>query len=116
MNRTSQNCIYWSRAGVPHVQIHGARRQSLLGNFNLLLLQGVTNLYDANIQELCQAFQGSDKVAAFGFAEASASGWLTERASESRVRWRDPDFPRMPLSQSTPDDFAVTDGLFISRH
>lgn len=113
MNRTSQNCIYWSRAGVPHVQIHGARRQSLLGNFNLLLLQGVTNLYDANIQELCQAFQGSDKVATFGFAEASASGWLTERASESRVRWRDPDFPRMPLSQSTPDDFAVTDGLFV---
>lgn len=113
LNRTSQNCIYWSRAGVPHVQIHGARRQSLLGNFNLLLLQGVTNLYDANIQELCQAFQGSDNVATFGFAEASASGWLTERASESRVRWRDPDFPRMPLSQSTPRDFAVAEGLII---
>jgi len=113
LNRTSQDCIYWSRAGVPHVQIQGARRQSLLGNFNLLLLQGNTNLYDANIQELCQAYQGSDKVATFGFAEASASGWLTERASESRVRWRDPDFPRMPLSQSTPDDFAVADGMFV---
>ena len=113
LNRTSQNCIYWSRAGVPHVRIDGARRQSLLGNFNLLLLQGVTNLYDANIQDLCQAFQGSDSIATFGFVEASASGWLTERASESRVRWRDPNFPRMPLSQSTPRDFAVADGLFV---
>ena len=113
LNRTSQNCIYWSRAGVPHVQINGARRQSLLGNFNLLLLQGVTNLYDANIQELCQAFQGSEKTATFGFVEASTSGWLTERASESRVRWRAPDFPRMPLSQSTPRDFSVADGLFV---
>ncbi len=111
LNRTSQNCIFWSRAGVPHVQINGARRQSLLGNFNLLLLQGSTNLYDANIQELCQAFQGGGKVAAFGFAEASASGWLTERANEYRVRWRDPDFPRMPLSQATLRDFAVADGL-----
>ncbi|MEO8270670.1 MAG: hypothetical protein ABI557_13185, partial [Aureliella sp.] len=113
LNRTSQSCIYWSRAGVPHVQINGARRQSLLGNFNLLLLQGVTNLYDANIQDLCQAFQGSDRIATFGFAEASASGWLTERASESRVRWRDPDFPRRPLNQCTPRDFAVADGLFV---
>lgn len=111
--RTSQSCIYWSRVGVPHVQINGARRQSLLGNFNLLLLQGVNNLYDANIQELCQAFQGSEKIATFGFTEASTSGWLAERASESRVRWREPGFPKLPLSQAAPRDFAVADVLFV---
>ncbi len=110
--RSSQSCIYWSPPEVPHVLIRGARRQSLLGNFNLLLLQGVSNLYDANIQELCQAYLGTERIAAFGFVEASTSGWLAERASESRVRWQDARFLREPWSQVTPRDFAVADVLF----
>ncbi len=110
--RTSQSCIYWSPAGVPHVQIDGARRPSLSGNFNLLVFQGVANLYDANIQDMCQAFEEGERVASFGFAEASASGWLTERGSESRVRWLETSFPKLPLSESTPADFAVEDVLF----
>lgn len=111
--RTSQSCIYWSRAGVPHVQIDGARRQSLTGNFNLLVLQGMANLYDANIQDLCQAFEGGERIATFGFTEALASGWLAERGSESRVRWREASFPKLPLSESAPADFAVEDVLFV---
>ncbi len=110
--RSSQSCIYWSPTEVPHVLISGARRQSLLGNFNLLLLQGVSNLYDANIQELCQAYLGTERIATFGFVEASTSGWLAERASESRVRWQDARFLREPWSQATPRDFAVADVLF----
>lgn len=111
--RTSQNCIYWSRPGVPHVQIEGASRPSLTGNFNLLVFQGVNNLYDANIQELCQAMEGGEKTASFGFAEASASGWLTERGSESRVPWREASFPKLPLSESPPSAFAVEDLSFV---
>lgn len=110
--RSSQSSIYWSPSEVPHVTVRGARRQSLLGNFNLLLLQGVSNLYDANIQELCHAFLGGERIATFGFAEASASGWLAERASESRVRWQDARFLSEPWSEIAPSDFAVTDVLF----
>lgn len=111
--RTSQSCIYWSRAGVPHVQIDGASRSSLTGNFNLLVFQGVNNLYDANIQELCQATAGGERIASFGFAEASAGGWLTERGSESRVRWREASFPKLPLSESAPADFVVEEMAFV---
>ncbi len=111
--RTSQSCIYWSRPQVPHIEINGAPRQSLLGNFNLLLLQGMNNLYDASIEELCQAFQGTQKIAAFGFVEASTNGWLAERGNESRVRWQDANFPKLPLRDATPRDFAVADLLFV---
>ena len=111
--RTSQSCIYWSRPQVPHMLISGARRQSLLGNFNLLLLQGMNNLYDAGIEELCQSYQGNEKIAAFGFVEAATSGWLAERGNESRVRWQDSKFPKLPLRDATPRDFAVVDLLFV---
>ncbi len=111
--RTSQSCIYWSRPQVPHVLISGAPRQSLLGNFNLLLLQGMNNLYDGGIEELCQSFQGSEQLAAFGFVEAATSGWLAERGNESRVRWQATNFPKLPWRDASPRDFAVADLLFV---
>ncbi len=111
--RTSQNCVYWSRPQVPHISIQGARRQSVLGNFNLLLLQGWNNLYDANITEVCQSYLGSEKIAAFGFEEALTSGWLGERGNESRVRWQAAEFPKLPFREATPTDFSVADVLFV---
>ncbi len=111
--RTSQNCVYWSQPTVPHVAISGARRQSVLGNFNLLLLQGWNNLYDANVENICQAYLNGETVATFGFAEALTSGWLGERGNESRIRWQEPDFPKLPLSEATPGDFTVADVLFV---
>ena len=111
--RTSQSCIFWSPPQVPHVLINGARRQSVLGNFNLLLLQGLNNLYDAGIEELCRAYQGSEQIAAFGFVEAATSGWLAERGNESRVRWQDPQFASRPWRDALPADFAVADLLFV---
>ncbi|MCA9134733.1 MAG: hypothetical protein KDA45_16310, partial [Planctomycetales bacterium] len=111
--RTSQSCIYWSRPQVPHVRISGARRQSLLGNFNLLLLQGVNNLYDANIEDVCQGFLGAERMVTFGFAEAYSSGWLGERGNEARVRWQSPPVPQLPLHDARPADFAVSDVLFV---
>ncbi len=111
--RTSQSCVYWSNLDTPHVRIKGARRQSLLGNFNLLLLQGMNNSYDENIQDLCQAYLGPERIATFGFTEASTSGgWLGERGNESRVRWGNTGVPRLPLHSTQPADFAVADVLF----
>lgn len=113
MIRTSKNCIYWTRPQVPHVQITGARRQNLLGNFNLLVLQGMNNLYDANIEDVCQCFLDSEKIATFGFMEAYTSGWLGERGNESRIRWQNPSVPPFPLHTAKPQDFAVAEGLFV---
>jgi serine/threonine protein kinase len=111
--RTSQSCIYWTGPQAPHVMITGAPRQSLLGNFNLLLLQGMNNFYDSKIEVLCQSYLGSTPIAAFGFVEASTSGWLAERANESRVRWQVENFPPYPLRDASPRDFAVADLLFV---
>lgn len=111
--RTSQNCVYWSRLAEPHVSITGARRQSVLGNFNLLLLQGWNNLYDANIENVCQAYLAGETVATFGFTEALTSGWFGERGNESRIHWQTPNFPKLPLSEAAPGDFAVADVLFV---
>lgn len=111
--RTSQSCIYWSRAQVPHMLIRGAPRESILGNFNLLLLQGMNNLYDANTEDLCLSYQGQELIAAFGFVEAATSGWLAERGNESRVRWQNAAFPPAALRDATPADFAVADLLFV---
>ena len=112
MIRTSQSCIYWSRPGVPHAAIAGARRQNLLGNFNLLLFQGMNNLYDAGIEDLCHCFWDSERIATFGFTEAYASGWMGERGNESRVRWQNANVPTFPLHDAQPTDFAVSDVLF----
>ena len=111
--RTSQSCIYWTSPLAPHVMINGATRHSLLGNFNLLLLQGMNNFYDAKIEVLCEAYLGSDPIAAFGFVEAATSGWLAERANESRVRWQVENFPPYPLRDTSPRDFSVADLLFV---
>ena len=93
--------------------IRGAPRDSILGNFNLLLLQGTNNLYDANTEDLCLSYQGQELIAAFGFVEAATSGWLAERGNESRVRWQNATFPPSSLRDATPADFAVADLLFV---
>lgn len=108
LQRTSQGCVYWSRPGVSHVSIRGAQRQSLLGTFNLLFLQGQQNSYDENIKEICQCYSGFSTVALFGFAEARASGWLTEGGNQSQVSWQSAIVPRLPLYEIDFDDVQVT--------
>jgi hypothetical protein len=73
----------------------------------------MNNLYDANIEELCHSFQGTEKIAAFGFVEAATSGWLAERGNEARIRWQNESFPSQPFRQAAPRDFAVADLLFV---
>jgi serine/threonine protein kinase len=113
LKRTSQNSIYWSLPGVPHVLINGAQRQSLLGNFDLLLFQGLNNLYDENIVDLCHCMLKAEKSATFGFTESLIAGWFSERGNESRVRWQAANVPSRPLHAVSPPEFAVTEVLFV---
>jgi hypothetical protein len=72
----------------------------------------MNNLYDANIEDVCECFLGTEKVATFGFTEAQVSEWFGERGYEGRVRWQNSSVPQIPLHNAQASDFAVTDVLF----
>jgi hypothetical protein len=87
LNRQSDSCAFWSAAGIGHLTLVGARRESLLGNFVLLDFQGQRNAYDRAIEEICQSNPGAPQSAKFGFQEAGTDGWFAERGSEFEVAW-----------------------------
>lgn len=112
LHRTSQACIYKSENGHGHVQLRGARRQSLLGNFVLLHLQGQENAYDSDIHDICQCFIGNSKTATFGFTEASVDGWFDERGDEFEVLWENPLALQRPFHELEASDIVTVRGLF----
>ncbi len=112
VNRTSKSCVYYSETDTGHFLVRGARRQSLLGNFVLLNLEGQDNAYSESITDLCEAFSGLTKVAAFGFAEASLDGWFGERSDEFEVLWTQEFTSPLDFSRISFDDVQIDSGIF----
>ncbi|GAB5403432.1 MAG: hypothetical protein Aurels2KO_16630 [Aureliella sp.] len=112
VNRISRSCVYYSETDTGHFLVRGARRQSLLGNFVLLNLEGQDNAYSSSITDLCEAFSGLTKVATFGFAEASLDGWFGERSDEFEVLWRQEFTSPLEFSRISADDVQLDSGIF----
>ncbi|QDV27893.1 serine/threonine protein kinase [Aureliella helgolandensis] len=114
LNRTSEECAYWSREGEPQFVIRGLTQPSLNGNFNMLLLRGHENAYDANIRDICHVYSGQTRIAQFGFIEAQVNGyeWFDELGNEAQVMWQKAGVPEQPLYEANVEDMAVTKGLF----
>ncbi len=113
LNRTSQNCVYWSREKVPHVLVRGVPLQNVIGNFDLLLMQGLDNAYDQNIGTVCRWELDQEVLADFGFMDAQVSGWYNERGNERNVNWQQPSVPAMPLHEAQVADLKVVEGMFV---
>ncbi len=111
-NRTSQSCVYWSPADIPHIAISG-ERASLLDNPNLLLLQGYDNAYDENIENICQTFANGTGIFDLGFVDGQQEGWLTEKGSERMVRWEKPLTSDLSFADARLSAFKLVEGMFV---
>ncbi|MCA9128381.1 MAG: serine/threonine protein kinase [Planctomycetales bacterium] len=109
--RNSQDCVYWSKDGEPHLTVHGLARSQDLSGFSFLLLQGQENAYDSRIRNLCVTVADDDRTTAYGFTDAG--GWFAERGNEYQVFWQNAVVPKLPLSEINVDDVLVAvGGLF----
>ena len=111
-SRTAQACVFWSRPGVAHLTILG-NSFNLPSHPDLLLLQGLNNAYDQNIDRLCEINFLGERRQQLGFREGQQEGWLVERGNERVIRWRKSLDQLPPLRESQPADFELIKTHFV---
>ncbi|MFO1066828.1 MAG: protein kinase [Pirellulales bacterium] len=110
LNRTAQDCVFWSPALVPHLLVDGLTGSEQLGDS--LLLGGKNNAYDQNIESLCQCRNVGGAIEDFDFTDAPGE-WYSERFNEYAVRWQNPVPPEIPVEDQSPEDYRLRSGMFL---
>ncbi len=114
LSRSSRGCVFWSRPGVPHIAIYG-ESAGLLENPNLLLLQGLDNAYDENIENICQTYSNGTEIFDLDFSDGQQEGWFNEKSYEREVSWTNNKsvLRSRPFSRSTAVDFQLKAAMFV---
>ncbi len=110
MNRTSNDCVYWSARGKPHISVVGVQRSEELED--LMHLQGAENAYDSQIEFLCQCRSRDQAESTFRFSTAQAA-WFNEFGNEWSVNWKSPVPAVENFSQLEADALDLRNGMFM---
>lgn len=111
IHRKSRSCVYFAEADSGHFLVRGATRNSLLGTFQLLKLEGQGNAYSASLAILCEAISGQGRKVEFGFGEASVNGWFAEKGYEFEVLWKKEFMSSIDFQRLSVDDVRVESEL-----
>ncbi len=109
-NRSSQDCVYWSGRGKPHLSVVGIQRVEELDD--LMHLQGEENAYDSQIELLCQCRTRDQAEASIRFSTAQAA-WFNEFGKEGTVNWKNPIPSVVNFSQLEASAFQLRSGMFM---
>lgn len=112
LSRTSHACVFWSRPRTPHITISSAL-DDLHDNPDVLLLQGMNNAYDQNLEILCQTRGQDDATIELSSTQGQQDGWSVERGTDRVVAWKKPAVQSLALENATLGDFELASNHFV---